>query len=312
MVRYIFHEDRAVQFIETILKAYYTPTHLYKHVHHSLGHAPQQRFLPSDMQPGSYEHSVLLCGTTLTDYMSVSYDIFNTANYLWKNSPQLFTDAILHMSPKDVATELKMAKSTFPYAKALRWLDTFSSVYQYLDGDPRKIFTLGESIDEVNQARERLSKVYNTNFLAGLGPKLLSLLSLHYFDFGILNEHFPGSFPADRHIQRQVMQCGILEFRDGDTHDAARVDAEIIRENIVGLCKEMNVSVFDLAHAMWINGNRLCYQCHEMISSHRIEKLRYCALRGMCAGGVQTRSYQLEGVWKNLPSHSDDSQIQLL
>lgn len=309
-----FNTNRAIEFIRMILSAYRNSTHLYAHVHHTKGEAPQQKFIPKSVEVGSVPHALYLLGTTATDYLSGSYDVFATMEYIWVNHPELFTEDILKMSAYDVSVALSQARAPFAVQSGARLYGSLQTVFRYFDGDPRKVFSLGDSIDEVYEYKKKFKRNHDPNFLLGYGPKLLSLLAIHYEGFGIIDKYFPGSFPVDRHIQRQliatdVVKCSLLEV------DAAYVIAEFIRPRLIALCHEMDVSLWELSHAMWFLGNRICHQCHRLQKQNRVELLAYCPMTKICKGGIQTNSYQKRGKWNftkvGESSHEGSTQMSL-
>ncbi len=173
--------------------------------------------------------------------------------------------------------------------------------------------TLGDSIEEIVTYCRRYERKHKRKFLPGYGPKILSLLAIHFYDFGVHATMFPGAFPVDRHIQRQLLGCGVVELSaEEEEVDAARAIAESIRPKLITLCEQQNVSVFNLAHAMWFLGNKLCYQCRSLMEQGRESKLAFCPMLTMCTGARETRTYQERGKWRvsTEPEPTDPSPQQ--
>lgn len=311
-----FNEASCRKFVDALISAYRLPAGLYVGVHHDMPAASvQRRFVPVGIQPGSEQHVMWLTIVNFFDSMSESYQVHGT---IWakfgrgdlfagNKIDQLFDRRVLTLSVQELQALFRYIGFSFPNDRAKRFYVFVRDLYgPILQGDPRRIFTeFGENIDELYQRVNRSS----SKVLPGYGKKLFSLLALYFYEFGVHTEMFSGAYPADRHVQRQLIQSGVITIGSGKgSVDAAHVIAEIIRVKLIPLLAEMEVSVLEFCHAQWFLGNRLCRHCASWVAEKKTGKIDHaCPLwkegrlgGGLCEGGRGTSGYHKTGRWKAL------------
>jgi len=213
----------------------------------------------------------------------------------------LFDRRALLMSEQQVREVIMRLGLAFPNARARNFLKFAESFWGKFEGDPLRVFALEEDITTLARRckKERI--------MLGYGPKLLSLLALYLYDFDAHKKLYPGAYPADRHIQRQMIRAGVVELSDGST-DVARGVAETIRTHFPAILQELGICVFAAAHAQWFLGSYVCATCHKCLDPAAGELgtrsvATLCPLwegsskQGLCVGGMGTSSYHNTGKW---------------
>jgi hypothetical protein len=218
---------------------------------------------------------------------------------------QLFDKRVLSLAKPELADIFRQIGVSFASRRAELFYRFVRDLYgPVIKGDPRNIFkVLGSSICEINLYQRR----HKPKFLPGYAEKLLSLLAIYFYEFGIHDEMFPGAYPADRHVQRQLIQSGVVTFDDSETGvDAAHVIAELIRRELIPLIKKLGGTALEFSHAQWFLGNRLCRHCNNDIKRRNTVRIGYfCPLwvqgdlaGGLCIGGRGTADYHRSGKWR--------------
>jgi hypothetical protein len=321
-----FDEERARKFVNTLAHAYRERWGLFASVHHEMSCVSvQRRWTPPHVEVGTEAHAVWLVVVNFFDTMSVSAVVHGAfwrhmmeSHFFECDSTQgwLFDARACTLGKKELYELFREIGLSFPHRRVELFSRFAEHFYGELEGDPHQLFRLGRSIDEIEAYRTERGKALGSHgkFLPGYGTKLLSLLAVYFFEFGFHKEMFPGAYPVDRHVQRQLIQSGVVVFDDGsDSVDAARHVAEMVRGRLVPLLKDVQVPVLDFSHAQWFLGNRLCQGCHSAIAQNKTAQLeRFCPLwqygmyHGMCKGGISTESYQKIGRWQNAPSRKEN------
>ena len=323
-----FHEEQCRKFIDATIRAYRLPAGLYVGVHHDMPAASvQRRFVPVGIELGGESHIMWLTIVNFFDSMSESYQVHGAAwakfgrGDLFKGAKvdHLFDKRVRTLSIKELQALFRQIGFSFPGDRAKRFKGFVQDLYgPVIQGDPRRIFTeLGGSIDEIYKRITR----GKSKMLPGYGQKLLSLLALYFYEFGVHAEMFPGAYPADRHVQRQLIQSGVITIdATKGSVDAAHVIAEIIRTRLIPLLAELGVSVLEFSHAQWFLGNRLCRHCASWVAEKRTGKIDHaCPLwkdgalgGGLCEGGRGTSDYHKVGRWKALSQPKSNKNAKYL
>jgi hypothetical protein len=304
-----FDRERFVAFVATLMRAYDERRGIFGVVHHEDGDAVQRRYVHPDIVLGSQEHLARLAVITWFDTMSVSsalHRAFQREAYLqrglfeFEDIKQLFDERALRLSVEEIRWLFSVVGVSFPKARAPRFRLFAQDFFGELKGDARKIFSLGTTIGEIDKYRRKWREPSGKRryFLPGYGPKLLSLLALYLYDFEVHEEVFPGAFPADRHLQRLLLQSGVL---DTEGTNSASAIAEFLRPRVATALKEMGVPVFACSHAMWLLGSNVCASCtRTSATTHGGDA---CPIRvgngcgGTCVGGLSTGAYHTKARW---------------
>ncbi len=306
-------EARTRAFIKVLMEAYENRVGIFATHHHEnrgdAGGTVQRLYMHPDVEAGSGQHLARLTVINWFDTMSVSTALHRAfwreawsqrGFFAFEDIRMLFDERALSLKAEDIRWLFSKVGISFPNARVLRFQHFAQDFFGRLEGDAKRIFTLGTTIGEIDAYRkawqdDNRKKRY---FLPGYGPKLLSLLALYFYDFGAHTKVFPGAFPVDRHFQRLLLQSRAL-VPEGIT--SASTVAEFVRSRIVHLLKEMHVHAFVFAHAMWLLGSNLCASCQR--TSETPPLMDPCPIRvgtgfgGTCTGGLSTGEYRTEGRW---------------
>jgi hypothetical protein len=319
-----FNKQRARALLAMVMNEYEARKGIYAYWHHSNPNAAvQERFFPAGMRRNSRKNGARLFVVNSQDTMSVSEVVHKRCMQILDTrqrklidgsyASHLFDARARNLSVAQVRAIFRQLGVSFPNSRLRyfpRMVETFFG--EPFRGDVRRIYggEFGGSITGVYRTCKK------HNLIPGYGTKLLSLLMLYLQQFGFVDDLFDDAMPIDRHVQRMFVQSGVIEW-------SARVDAakaeRLLREELPSLIREMGYSVFDVSHALWFRGAKLCRDCEGHILSGNEDLLRLlCPVwercpGGLCKGGVSTRSYHAQRVWTSgQKDRGDPRQLSLL
>ncbi|HUY62618.1 MAG TPA: hypothetical protein VMV50_02425 [Candidatus Paceibacterota bacterium] len=284
-----FDRPRAEAVFGTILEAYGARSHLYRLVHGANDDAPQRKFRPANVIPGSRDDLIRLYFAALTDRRQLSNEVYKTHARLWITHEWLYREEVLRRfsSWKELARILRHEKVGVPEESARNWLLCADTLYRMFGGNPLQLYR-ENSIDGTLAWKRSEERRCGFDALRGFGPKILSLLAMFYEELGVL-PHVEGAFPVDVHIQRICISTSVVRGV-GVAKSAAIV--EFLRPQLCEVCYARRWKPLNLAHALWFIGNRECTRCHLLKDVH----VR-CPLYAACGGTPDSRAYFRRGEW---------------
>jgi endonuclease III len=294
----LFDEDRAYRVLSDIALAYRTQRQLYSRVHARECSAPQHKHIPPGVHKASPEHQIFLFLTTLITYASETDAGFRQSVRLYAQWPEYFGPELCKVSQSTLAHSLRRVGFVRPMQGAEYWHTSGSTLFREYGASPLEILRV-ESVDAFIAKKRSMRKKLGYGALAGIGPKIFSLMALFFEELGLLDE-VPGAFPVDLHVQRICISTGIVQST-GRVH--ATYLAEFLRPRLYALCNKLGIRPFDLAHALWFLGNRVCTRCRDVEGLASV-----CPAMTQCDGAIPSHLYGNKGLWDfSLPRHQKGS-----
>lgn len=294
MPRFFFNEIRAHQVLrKRIYRAYTERTHLYSVFHTETQTAPQQRYIPKGIHPGSREHVVWLFFVVIMNVRSKSSFIFHRATILYERHPELFTEEVVRRSPEEIATILRQVSGfAYPNQWGRRWIHSAKTLFGEYGGNPLLIFKDAPTVEQFLKKKRESKRAW----LNGYGHKIYSLFSLFCEELGLI-PHTEGAIPVDEHLQRICLTTGVLECfaEEGESPpDVIRADliASFLRHELSEFSYSNGLSINDKAHALWFLGSQGCSNCSRLKTLELI-----CPVHDLCSGGLDTEEYTNKRIW---------------
>ena len=284
-----FDRERAREVMRVVYEAHEAQTHLYRLFHRSNGEAPQRKYRPEGVVPGSRDDLTRLYFAAMTDRRQFSSEVYKVHAKLWESHRWLYREALLERlrSWEELEPILRKEKVGTPKESAKTWLPCADTLHHTFGGDPLKLFD-GGSIDKAIKWKYEEENKRKRDPLPGFGPKILSLLAVFYEELGVL-KHVDGAFPVDVHIQRIFISTSVVSY-PGILKSAEL--AEFLRPRLCEICYAEGWKPLDLSQAFWFLGNRACTRCSLLRDIH----VR-CPAYDLCDEAIESRSYFRAGKW---------------
>lgn len=294
------HTEKAESLVLTLYEKYQARKLFYEHRNSS--HAPQNVFIPKNIERGSNDHARWLFFATLTDRRQVSNEVYKSHCEIFEHHPQLYTDEILDIltySPEELEKILIKYRIGVPRQSSHYWTRCARTLFVEFKGDPLLLYSsCGNTVEGIQDYRKTFQKLTGIGPLPGYGPKISSLYALFLAELGLIE--FPkDAFAVDVHVQRIFMQTRALTLSKRLTNENLE---KIIRPFLCAVCEKHGLNKIDLAHAFWFLGSTLCTNCYK-----RGDISHLCPAYEMCNGPINTKEYFAKGFWNLL----DDQGTQM-
>lgn len=281
------HKAKAEPVLRNLLEAYQKRRGLFAHVHAST-HAPQRIHIPEGMEPGGLDHRRWLFFACLTDRRTVSEGVYKAHVELYRRDEWMYEEL---GQPQDVARirfAIGSARVGLPNQSALYWPRCSRTLFKTFGGDPANMF-MARTINQLMAWKRDEEKVRGEDPLPGYGPKIMSLLAIFLEEVDAIAP-VTDALPIDVHVQRFFLANDLITI----TAPVNNVRMEdTIRPYLTELCEKWKASRVDMAHALWLLGNRICTQCHRNTDAELL-----CPAYASCKGAPETRTYFVEGIWR--------------
>lgn len=281
------NKTKSESLILTLYEKYQSRKLFYKH--HNSSQAPQNIFIPENIERGSDEHVRWLFFATLTDRRQVSNEVYKAHSEIFNIHPELYTKEVLEHSVHELEKILIQYRVGVPRQSAKYWWRCAKTLFEEFNGNPLLLyFHCGNTVEGIQEYRTLFQKNNGVNPLPGYGPKISSLYALFLAELDLIE--FPkDAFAVDVHVQRIFMQTRALTLSKRLTNESLE---KIIRPFICTVCEKNNLNKVDLAHAFWFLGSVLCTNCYQ-----RRDIVHLCPAYEMCNGPINTKEYFARGFW---------------
>lgn len=217
---------------------------------------PPERSLPENVNYGSRLHGIWLAIYAICNSSGDQSDtISSSLKTLWIANPDLFDPNLrLSSDPTLLIPSLPYA-NVYP-ARTSRWMEFRQYIKDELEGDLRSVFLQFDDREELISHFEQFK---------GIGQKIAQMLGMWFqdveWDIEYQNQAGWQRFremalvPADRHLMRKVIQCGIISHASSDHH---RTISRPISDFVAKVCEENRISWSDLSQGFWHIGAKIC------------------------------------------------------
>lgn len=280
-------EERAREIVHGLYADYVARRGLFRYVNREVD-APQRRFIPKGMKPGSEAHQRWLSFAVMTDRREQSELVYMAHASLAVTAPRLYTRSVVKMDPEDIAdliNQVEEGKIGAPGQSASYWPRYAKTLFDDFGGKPLSIYQLGRGlIDDVL----KFKRGPNGDRLPGFGPKILSLFALFLHELSLM-EMPPDAFPVDVHVQRFAISTGIIT----GTGEIINEEVEqILRPLLCRVVQSLDIPALEVSHAIWFLGNRCCSGCYRNPAVPIL-----CSAYEQCGGAISSLSYFKRGRW---------------
>lgn len=296
-------EERAREIIRDLYSDYAARRGLFRYVNREVD-APQRRFIPRSMRPGSEEHQRWLSIAVMTDRREQSELVYMAHAKLAETTPRLYTRSVIKMDPGDIANlinQVEEGKIGAPGQSASYWPRYAKTLFDEFSGKPLSIYQLGRGlIDDVLSFK----RGPEGDRLPGFGPKILSLLALFLHELGLMDMPLD-AFPVDVHVQRFAISTGIIS----GTGEMINEEVErILRPLLCRVVQSLDIPALEVSHAIWFLGNRCCSGCYRNSAAPLL-----CSAYKQCGGAISSLLYFKRGKWDlGAPRHRKGGERPLV
>ena len=257
--------------------------------------APQWAYRPSGLKECSLDLYRWLWFAGSTDLREDSGTVYRSHQMLWENARgilpfrEINTRLLYHPEVLDwdqAQMTWALAKCRFgnPRRNIEWWQRRAHTLWNVWGGDPRKMYQSG-SIDGFLSWKDRSEQ----DPVPGVGPKIASLIAIFFEELGM--EKVPDAFPVDVHVQSLALSLKLITSKRAGAILNETLE-EVLRKELIQLCREEGWDRITLSHAMWFLGNRGCRECAK--TPHMRQ---FCPVWDQCVGRYDTKPYFRMGLW---------------
>lgn len=283
-------EGRAKQIFPRLIEAYETKELSWL----KSGRLPQERFLPSSIVPGSYQHRCFLWFIAPLMRGSINSDfVFSKIAVLYQKEPLLFLPAAIAdgFSTGEIEVLLKEVGIEYLVEEfAESWKRNGENLMDF-DGEPLKVF---EGAIRYRDVWDVLIGDGPEKRFSGWGEKIVSLLILWFEEAGFISPLF-GPPPVDFHVIRVLVATAILQLQ------GLGIGGRIARGKVIQValsfleevCEKNKFLTSALDGAMWLLSRNGCRvqpkRCH------------WCPIEGFCSFFIPYYGRREKGKLRLLP-----------